>query len=182
MHELAKFMDGPFAAAPAIVGLGAFLGGLGFLAIGVFYYRSIYRSRSWSETSARILIAEIKEQVYKSQRSYSLDVRYEFNVAGQLCKGDRYSFSMTSERRRESVQQLVDQFQDYIRQSHVVPVYYDNEDPTKSVLNRELNSSFPIYMGIVAFMFFAVSYHLLISSFDFSSLENLFIQLEDKFS
>lgn len=178
MDAFLTFLDGVFSSGKGIVGLGCIFGGLGFSAIGVSSLRSAIKARDWVEGHARFLKVDVKEHVFRRERSYSLAVEYEFNVADQLYRGNRVKLTVTSDKRRKPVQRLAEEFHSNMRQGHMVPVFYNPTDPAQSVLSRDLEPGLLVATSIVAVMFFAFSYHLLVSPFDFSGIESLLNQLQ----
>ncbi len=182
MDAFFDLLDGVFTSAPGLVGLGCMIGGLVFLTFGAVDLRSAFKARGWVEGNARILSVAVKEHLFKHERSYSVDIKYEFDAAGQLHLGDKLDLTSSSDKRRKHVQRIVDQFNDFIKQGRNVSVFYDPTDPTNSALNRDFKLSYFVAMNIAATLFFAFSYHLLISPFDFSNIESLLEQLKHKFS
>jgi len=181
MDVFFDLLDDVFTSAPGLVGLGCLLGGLVFLAFGAVNLRSAFKARSWVEGNARILSVGVKEHIYKNERSYSVDIKYEFDAAGQVYTGDKVDLTSSSNKRRSPVQRIADHFHEFVQQGRSVSVFYDSTDPRISVLNRDFKPSYFIAMTIAAVMFFALSYHLLVSPFDFSGIESLLKQLKHKF-
>jgi Protein of unknown function (DUF3592) len=181
MDAFFDLLDSVFGSAPSLVGLGCIFGGLGFLAFGAVNLRSAFKARAWVEGNARILSVAVKERVFKHERSYSVDIKYEFDAGGQLHLGNKLDLTSSSNKRRNHVQCIVDQFDNFIEQGRNVAVFYDPADPTNSALNRDFKLSYFVAVNIVAATFFAFSYHLLVSPFDFSDIESLLKQLKHKF-
>ncbi|MEP4190784.1 MAG: DUF3592 domain-containing protein, partial [Sneathiella sp.] len=141
MDAFFDLSDGVFNSAPSLVGIGCIFGGFGFLAFGAVYLRSALKARSWVEGNARILSVAVKEHVFKHERSYSVDIQYEFDAAGQVHLGDKLDLTSSSDKRRNHVQYNVDQLSDYIKQCRSVSVFYDPADPTNSALIRDFKLS-----------------------------------------
>lgn len=182
MDAFSDLLDGIFTSAPGLVGLGCLLGGLVFLAFGAINLRSAFKARNWVEGNARILNVGVKEHIFKHERRYSVDIKYEFDAAGQLYTGNKVGLTSSSNKRRGPVQQIADHFHEFIQQGRNVSVFYDPTDPNNSALNRDFKPSYFASITIAAAMFFALSYHLLVSPFDFSGIESLLKQLKHKFS
>lgn len=122
------------------VGLALF--GLIFAAFGAFFIwmtvvspmRQSKAAQSWTKTECTIVKSKVEFHSDDDGTSYSPDIKYEFELAGQVIQGDRHSFARWS-----STHQWAKEIVKKYRPGEIHPCFYNPDDPQESVLDRELN-------------------------------------------
>lgn len=131
--------------------------GLLFVIIGGFEFRQGLRTNDWPAAAGRIVESKIVERkvdgssgrrrTRSSDRDYTVDVRYSYEVEGQKFEGDRLRYGNESHDSRASAndEQLL------YPQGKAVQVYYDPKTPSQSVLIKGIGLSWlAMALGLMA--------------------------------
>jgi len=121
-----------------------FLFGMVFAAFGVgFIWFAIVAptlksnaAKSWIETECRIISSVVKSHSDDDGTTYSPDIKYQFETDGQTFQGKRHSFSIMSGSSKWA-NGIVRNYRP--GESHAC--FYDPNDPSDSVLTREMDWS-----------------------------------------
>lgn len=108
--------------------------GLGLLIGGGITYRNAMATQSWPTADGVITFAEIYESRDEDGTSYGLNVSYRYSVNDTPYIGTRISLADYSSS-RSYAQGLLEQY----NVDTPVTVFYDPEDPAKSVLETGAN-------------------------------------------
>lgn len=108
------------------------------------------KTRSWLETSGRILESDIVSRSSTSRRStdtsrtisqtdtdYDVELRYSYTVGNGAFEGRRVQYGNTSHDERAAAQEELARYP----RGTDVPVYYDPQDPARSVLVKGTGTS-----------------------------------------
>ena len=151
-----------------IFGGGLTLLGLLFVIIGGFEFRQGLKTNDWPAAAGRIVESKIVEKKVDgssggrrsriSDRDYTVDVRYSYEVEGQKFEGDRLRYGNESHDSRASAEdgQLL------YSPGKAVQVYYDPTAPSRSVLIKGIGLSWlAMALGLMALVIgLAVMFHM----------------------
>jgi hypothetical protein len=142
-------------------GLGAIfmlIGGALFVWIGVIpAYRTV-RAEHWAETECTVVSSAVRSHSSDDGTTYSIDILYEYELAGRTWRSNRYDFVSWSSSGYDSKRSVVDR---YPAGSPCV-CYVDPSDPASAVLSRgfrpaHLVGLFPLlFLGAGAAVFFGL--------------------------
>lgn len=143
-----------------------FVFGLAFAAIGgvVFFFMfvlpmmNVQGAKTWIPVDATITHSEVEVHSSSDSTTYSIDIKYEYEYEGQTYTGDRYHFMTGSSSGRQSKQDVVDDHP----VGENVKIYIDPNDPSNSVINREMTSDF--WYGLIPLAFVLVGLGLAVGS------------------
>ena len=133
--------------------------------VAMFYGNRIVKEtmeiESWSTTKGEIVLSQLKKSNWRKntprvgtrgvkqemESRYTAQVEYEYQVKEEIYTGTEIRLIMPLHRTPEEVQPLLDLYPTGKR----VKVYYDTEDPAKSVLESVLDEDTYtlFYMGIM---------------------------------
>jgi hypothetical protein len=145
----------------------AFLGLL-FVIIGGFEYRQGLKTNDWPAAAGRIVESKIVEKKVDgssgrrrsriSDRDYTVDVRYSYEVEGQKFEGDRLRYGNESHDSRASAMEE----QSLFAPGKEVQVYYDPKTPSQSVLIKGIGLSWlGMVLGLMALVIgLVVMFHM----------------------
>jgi hypothetical protein len=114
---------GEMLAAVLIGAFGAF-----FFTKAITSRRDIAASQTWPSVQGEIIDVNVSRRPGK-KRGTDLDVRYRYSVDGRDFVGKRAAFAMEGSTHND----LADRW----RREPRVPIYYDPQDPSRSVLLRD---------------------------------------------
>ncbi len=130
---------------------GVFLvAGLGFLMFFLWPAVKVVRAQSWMATKCEVERSWVESHSGEDGATYSIEVRYRYEVDGVEYAGDRYEFMGGSSSGHDSKQKIVDR----LSSGSVTPCYYDPDDPASSVLHRGF--SWVYLFGLLPLVFVAV--------------------------
>ena len=131
--------------------------GIVFLLLGGFEIREGLKTQDWIAASGKILSSEVVSgrsgrpgAMPKSGggRSYSVAIRYRYEVSGTTFEGDRVSFGNQSFKKRHKAQKLKDQYP----RGKEVEVFYDPATASSSVLQKGIGLSWvAVLVGALLF-------------------------------
>ncbi|MCP3956403.1 MAG: DUF3592 domain-containing protein [bacterium] len=122
----------------------------------MFYYLSwkpisnIVAARGWVETECVIVSSEVGVHAGSDGSTYSIDIKYTYEVDWQTYRGDRYNFSIGSSSGYEGKNRVVEAHPP----GSEAACYYDTDDPTRSVINR--SPGHYLWWGLFPIPFLAV--------------------------
>ncbi|MEM7588274.1 MAG: DUF3592 domain-containing protein [Acidobacteriota bacterium] len=113
---------------------------------------SIVAAQSWTETECVIVSSQVATHRGSENYTYSIDIRYTYEVDWQTFHGDRYQFSIGSSSGYAGKARVVEAHPP----GSETPCYYDPKNPERSVINRKpgiylLWSLFPLPFLLVGF-------------------------------
>ena len=140
-----------------IFGGGLTLLGLLFVIIGGFEFRQGLKTNDWPAAAGRIVESKIVERkvdgssgrrrTRSSDRDYTVDVRYSYEVEGQKFEGDRLRYGNESHDSRASAMEEQSRF----APGKEVQVHYDPKTPSQSVLIKGIGLSWlGMALGLMA--------------------------------
>ena len=127
------------------------LGG-GFLIIGVYNIRSASESESWPTAEGVVVSSIVSESRDPGERhsTYGAEVRYEYTVEGVTQEGDRVRFGgNVSSSNPSGARETVERY----REGSAIAVFYDPEDPARSVLEPGMSGAVFLFPGIGGLFF-----------------------------
>ncbi len=147
--------------------------GLLFVIIGGFEYRQGLKTNDWPAAAGRIVESKIVEskiverkvdgssgrrRTRSSDRDYTVDVRYSYEVEGQKFEGDRLRYGNESHDSRASAMEE----QSLFASGKEVQVYYDPKTPSQSVLIKGIGLSWlGMALGLMALVIgLVVMFHM----------------------
>lgn len=147
--------------------------GLLFLMIGGFELRQGLKTNDWPAAAGRIVESKIVEskiverkvdgssgrrRTRSSDRDYTVDVRYSYEVEGQKFEGDRLRYGNDSHDSRASAMEE----QSLFASGKEVQVYYDPKTPSQSVLIKGIGLSWlGMALGLMALVIgLVVMFHM----------------------
>lgn len=139
------------ALIPVIVGLFFMVIGGVFIVSGARSRKQAESAQEWPSAAGRILSTDIHERVQSAgetgpRRTYEPVVEYEFSLMGAPMRGNRLSFGHKRFNTRRKAEAVLGQYQP----GAIITVYYDPQDPSQSVLEREASGSMTyLVMGII---------------------------------
>ena len=137
------------------IGLGLF--GSAFLTVGLLVSWFLFvqpllqwsAANSWPTTDGTITSARIESHRGDDSTTYSAEFTYQYEVGGNKFEGDRYNFFNVSGSRKSAKKRL---------NAHPVgsktDVYYDPDNPSNSVMNRDLG--WFLLFGLIPMIFVIV--------------------------
>jgi hypothetical protein len=153
-----KNMTGPEARmsrAKGFIVMSLFFLAVGAAALGINRSNSYYANKSaaWPSVDGKIVSSKV-EKARKGNR-VELNVEYGYLVKGEAFKGSRIMWGLGWTNDRE----LIDKLSAYCVSGATVSVYYDPDDPARSVLFKGVcfNSNFDM-AGIVITVALAISF------------------------
>jgi hypothetical protein len=130
---------------------GVFLvAGLGFLMFFLWPAVKVVRAQSWEGTKCEVERSWVESHSGEDGATYSIEVRYRYEVDGVEYAGDRYEFMGGSSSGHDSKQKIVDR----LSSGSVTTCYYDPDDPASSVLHRGF--SWVYLFGLLPLVFVGV--------------------------
>lgn len=119
--------------------------GLPFFAVGVYFVFKTAASvsdalqmASWPQTQATLVSAELNHHRSDDSTTYQAKARYTYQVDGVEYSGERVAINSGSDNIGEFQQQLGRKLTQLHRAQQPVPVYYNPDNPSEAVINREL--------------------------------------------
>ena len=97
--------------------------------IGLNLYRAV-RAQGFVTTTATVTHSEIATHSDSDGRTYGVDIRYDYRVQGQKYSGDNYRYMSGASSDSDWANDAVREY----AVGAIVPVYYDENNPTESVL------------------------------------------------
>ncbi len=111
---------------------------------------SVLQSQSWPEASCTVKSSEVKTHSGSDGSTYSIDIQYGYMVDGAQYWGSKYDHTNFSSSGYQSKRDIVDQ---YVAGS-TIPCYYDQEDPSRSVIRRDFSLGYLVgYIPLVFTLF-----------------------------
>jgi hypothetical protein len=107
-------------------------------------------AKTWGSVSATVISSKVKSHSSDDGTTYSVYIAYRYKVDGEEYIGDRYSFMGGSSSGHGSKAEIVRQFPT----GHPFNVFVNPDDPTDSVIQRELGSS--RFIGLIPAAFFII--------------------------
>lgn len=112
--------------------------GLGFLAFFLLPAVKVWKARSWTATRCTVLASEVESHSDSDSTTYSVAVRYRYQVDGTSYESHRYEFLGGSSSGYEHKQEIVERYPPGSR-----PIcWVDPEDPSQAVLERGLTRGY----------------------------------------
>lgn len=111
------------------------LAGLAFSMVFVVPAIRVVKARSWDPVPCEILSSHVESHPGDDSTTYSVEVRYRYQVDGLSYEGDRYQFLGGSSSGYDSKQEVVDG----LPAGTVTECWVDPEDPSSSVLDRSFS-------------------------------------------
>ncbi len=142
--------------------------GLLFVMIGGFEFRQGLKTNDWPAAAGRIVESKIVEKKVDgssgrsrsriSERDYTVDVRYSYEVEGRRFEGDRLRYGNESHDSRASAREE----QSLLAVGKEVQVYYDPKTPSQSVLIKGIGLSWlGMALGMMALVIgLVVMFHM----------------------
>ncbi len=110
----------------------------------------IVAARNWVETDCAVVSSDVEANQGSDSTTYRVDIVYTYDVDWQTFQGDRYDFSIGSSSGYEGKAKVVEAHPP----GSEVSCYYDPNDPSTSVINREPGSY--LWWGLFPVPFLAV--------------------------
>ena len=112
---------------------GVFLvAGVGFSMFFLWPAIKVVRAQSWTATECAVERSWVESHSGEDGATYSIEVRYRYEVDGVEYAGERYEFMGGSSSGHDSKQKVVDR----LAVGSVTTCYFDPDDPRSSVLHR----------------------------------------------
>ena len=105
---------------------------------------------SWNAVPCTMLESRVEEHPGDDGSTYSVEVRYRYEVEGREYTGDRYRFLGGSSSGHSGKQAVVDR----LSPGTVTTCYVDPADPTKAVLHRGFQAEY--LFGLIPGLFVAI--------------------------
>jgi len=134
--------------------------GIALLILGTVTYMTGTASKEWPTVQGTMLVSEVESRTSttgggpgrtsSTSTSYAPRVEYRYEVDGEAHTGTRFELLERGEGKRAEIEAKLEQF----RQGAQVAVYYDPDDPTKSVLKPGTPDAMgiPFLLGFVALL------------------------------
>jgi hypothetical protein len=122
--------------------------GIGLSFIFVTPALKVLKARSWPAVPCTILSSEVGVHQGDDSDTYSVDVSYSYTFQGQDHKSDRYQFLRGSTGGRQAKERIVRRLPPLTR----TVCYVNPDDPSESVLNRDLGSEYIFGLFPLAFV------------------------------
>jgi len=137
------------SAGCGVLFFGVFLlAGLGFSAFFVFPAVKVIQARSWDPVPCEIVESFVESHAGDDGSTYSVEVRYRYQVDGVSYDGDRYRFLGGSSSGYDSKQEVVDG----LPPGTVTQCWVDPEDPSNVVLDRGFSLAYLIVLFPMVFV------------------------------
>lgn len=145
-----------------------FFFGLFFAAIGgvVFYFMfvgpmlHVQAAKNWKPVQATVTHSEVDSHTDSDgDTTYSIDIKYEYEIDGRRHTGERYHFITGSSSGRSGKQGVVDDHPI----GKPITIHVDPNDPTQAVINREITNDF--WFGLIPLVFVLVGGGMMVGSF-----------------
>lgn len=142
----------PLQNAGCLIGFFAvfLLAGLGFSAFFAVPAWHVVQARSWTPVPCEILASRVETHPGKDNDTYSIEVRYRYEVGGRSYTSDRYTFLGGSSSGFEGKKRVVDRLPAGARTT----CWVDPEDPSQAVLERGFTLAY--LFGLLPLVFVAV--------------------------
>lgn len=131
---------------------GAFL--LAGGSFGYFFFLkpllNSWSAKTWNTVSCTVEASEVRTHSGDDGDTYSVYVRYNYEVNGRRLRSDRYDFFEGSTSGYESKREIVDG----LPPGSTVPCYVNPADPTDVVISRELGAT--MFFVIIPLTFFII--------------------------
>jgi hypothetical protein len=108
------------------------------------------QAQSWPERSCTVRDSRVVEHSDSDGSTYSVDIRYSYEVDGRSYQSNRYDFMSYSSSGRSDKEAVVARYPPEAR----VACYVNPEDPADAVLTRDLSIRYAV--GLVPLIFVAV--------------------------
>lgn len=106
--------------------------------LGIRPVMQVFEARSWPERSCRVVSSQVESHSDSDGTTYSIDIRYTYEVDGRQHTGDRYNFMIGSSSGYEGKAAVVEQYPPGTEFSCRV----DPEDPEESVISVGFDLSY----------------------------------------
>ncbi|HBC86564.1 MAG TPA: hypothetical protein DCZ94_06380 [Lentisphaeria bacterium] len=147
----AEVKDKSPADKVALLVFSAFL----LIGLGVFYMLGIVPglkildAEKWDKTPCRIISSSVGSHSGRNGATYSVDIMYSYEVDGREYRSSQYNFMLgSSSSGREGKKEIVNRYP----AGSISTCYVNPEDPSDSVLNRNLSWEFLFALIPVAFI------------------------------
>ena len=134
-----------------------FVGVGGFLAVFTLVdLRSAKRAAAWPQVQGKVRTSRVVERETRRGTSYSAEVKYEYEVDGIQHTSDRIKFEWQSTGYR-SAEATAERYP----AGSPMPVYYDPQEPSLSVLEREIEVGSVIFVILFGLLFVGFGIYML---------------------
>lgn len=142
-----------------------FFFGLFFATIGgvVFYFifvgpmLNVQAAKNWKQVQATVTHSEVdRHRDSDGDTTYSIDIKYQYEVDGRRHTGERYHFITGSSSGRSGKQDVVDDHP----VGKQITIHVDPNDHTNAVINREMTGDF--WFGLIPLIFVVVGLGIMI--------------------
>ena len=150
----------------ALFGLIFLFGGLSFLVF--FIVPDIYdgwRMQSWQSTRGTLLDVDIKTNRSNSTDTYQASARFEYILNGQRYIGTRVAISDMADDIGDFQKNLAKQLAGAFRSQQPVTIWYDPQNPTDSIINREIRWGLMVFIMIFVIVFGGLGFMIVSSAF-----------------
>lgn len=124
------------------------LAGLAFSMFFVVPAVHVIQARSWEPVPCEILSSDVESHAGDDGTTYSVEVRYRYEVDGVSYEGDRYRFLGGSSSGYDSKKEVVDT----LPPGTVTQCWVDPEDPSDAVLERGFSLGYLIVLFPLVFV------------------------------
>lgn len=135
-----------------------FLGLFFFAGLAVVYFFSVqplllaYEARSWQAVPCTILASEVgTHRGSKGSKTYSIDIKYRYEIQNQTYEGDDYNFFTGSSSGYDSKAAIVEKYPPGSAQT----CYVNPRDPREAVLYRDFDADY--LFGFFGLLFVGVA-------------------------
>jgi len=118
--------------------------------LGIRPVMQVFEARSWPEVPCTVTSSQVESHSDSDGTTYSIDIRYTYEIGGETYPGDRYNFSIGSSSGYNSKQKVVDRYPPGTETVCRV----DPEDPTNSVIDVDFSAAY--LWGLFGLPFFLV--------------------------
>lgn len=128
----------------------------GGLVVGYLASRSLitwYEARQWVETPARILQADLEVNQGSDSTTYQVTARYEYRWENQTFTGERVGLSGGSDNIGSFHQDRYSELSRYQSSGEPFRCFVDPDDPTETILFREMRWGLFALMGVFSLLF-----------------------------
>lgn len=134
--------------------------GLPFFAVGIYFLfttlSAVYTSiemGSWHQTQGRLTSANLRSNRSSDTTTYEAEANYRYQVNGVEYQNDRVAIHGGSDNIGDFQQQLGRKLEGLHQRRQPVTVYYNPDDPSEAVLNRDIRWGMVGFMAIFIVMF-----------------------------